>query len=178
MYIEDNIENEIGYSTIFNQLQDKSLILEDLKSSISTQFNFNNIGYNYLNDYDNPPLEIYDWLLQYFNETYFVIDDFINIYNQVDSIKLSATFIYEFLFVDVIDLFPKISQHNKLKNELSTMLSEIINSLTTIKNENEITNSKLDYNILKYSTILILLDTDLTMFKDNYWTHIENILIV
>lgn len=178
MYIENNIEKEVGYTSIFNDQQNEFLIIEELKAGITTQFNFENIGYNYLKDYENPPLEIYDWLLQYFNETYFVIEDFINIYNQVDSIKVLSTIIYEFLFVDIIDLFPKINQYNDLYKELNSELSEIINNLNNIKKDNNFKNKKLDYNIIKYSTMLTILDTNLTQFKDNYWIHIQNQLLI
>lgn len=177
MYIEDNIEKEVGYSNVFNQNQNEFLILEELKHGISTQFNFENLGYNYLKDYENPPLEIYDWLFTHFNETYFVIENLINIYEQVDRIKILSTIIYEFLFIDILQIIPKINVYNNLKNELGSVLTETLQSLLVMKSEIN-SSDKLNYEILKYSTIISILDTNIEDFKENYWAHILQKIIM
>lgn len=177
MYLENNYEKEPGYTSVLNEKENEVEILEDLKYNISTQFAFENLGYNYLNDYPNPPLEIYDWLINYINEYYFVIGDLISIYEQVDRIRFIGTTLYEFLFVDIVEILPKLNLFNSFNNEIKNYFAETILSLNTIKQElsNEgLNNSNIDKEILKYSTLLSLLDTNLEKFEDNYLIHIKN----
>ena len=179
MYIEDNIESTISYTNVLNQRANEFLILDELKQNISNQFNFQNLGYNYLKDYDNPPLEIYDWLLTYFNDKYFIIDDLINIYEQVDRIKFLATVLYEFLFIDILEVLPKLNLTNNFKNELISYVSEALISLNTIRQEILLDGSidNLEKEILKYSTLLSIFDTNFEMFEDNYIIGIKNKII-
>lgn len=182
MYLEDNMENTISYTSILNQKANDALILDILKENIQNQFDFINLGYNYLEEFDNPPFEIYDWLLTYFNDKYFVIDNLINIYEQVDRIKFLATTLYTFLFVDIVEILPKLNLSNNFKNELLNYFSEALVSLNTIRQELSITTetgnlNKLEKEILKYSTLLSIFDTNFEQFEDNYVIGIKNKII-
>lgn len=179
MYIEDNMETNIGYTNILNQKANDALILDSLKENIQNQFDFENLGYNYLAEFDNPPFEIYDWLLTNFNDKYFVIDDLINIYEQVDRIKFLATTLYEFLFVNIIEILPKLNLSNNFKNELLNYISEGLISLNTIRQELSINGeiNNIEQEILKYSTLLSIFDTNFDMFEDNYIIGIKNKII-
>lgn len=181
MYIENNYEKEPGYTSILNENENKTFILEDLKFNISTQFKFENLGYNYLKDYDDPPLEIFDWLLDYINEYYFVIGDLISIYEQVDRIKFIGTTLYEFLFVDIIEILPKLNIFNPFKNEILNYFAETIISLSEIRQEllnNGLNSNNINKEVLKYTTLLSLLDTNFEKFNDNYIINIKNRIIV
>lgn len=180
MYLEDNLETTISYTNILNQKENEALILDSLKENISNQFNFDNLGYNYLEEFDNPPFEIYDWLLTNFNDKYFIIDDLINIYEQVDRIKFLSTTLYSFLFVEMVEILPKLNLTNNFKNELLSYISEGLISLNTIRQElannietaNNLNN--IEKEILKYSTLLSIFDTNFEMFENNYLIGIKD----
>jgi len=177
MYLENNYEKEPGYTNVLNAKENKEAILEELKFNITTQFKFENLGYNYLADYENPPLEIYDWLLDHINEYYFVIDNLISIYEQVDRLRFVASTLYNFLFVDIVDILPKLNQFNLFKNEILRYFIENLQALNHIKQEvlqDTDHSATLDKEILKYSTLSILLDTNLEKFEDNYVINIKN----
>jgi len=179
MYLEDNIETTISYTSILNQKENEVLILDSLKENINNQFNFDNLGYNYLEEFDNPPFEIYDWLLTNFNDKYFIIDDLINIYEQVDRIKFLSTTLYSFLFVEMVEILPKLNLTNNFKNELLSYISEGLISLNTIRqelaNNSETANlNNIEKEILKYSTLLSIFDTNFEMFENNYLIGIKD----
>lgn len=180
MYLEDNLETTISYTNILNQKENEALILDSLKENITNQFNFDNLGYNYLEEFDDPPFEIYDWLLTNFNDKYFIIDDLINIYEQVDRIKFLSTTLYSFLFVEMVEILPKLNLTNNFKNELLSYISEGLISLNTIRQElannietaNNLNN--IEKEILKYSTLLSIFDTNFEMFENNYLIGIKD----
>jgi hypothetical protein len=172
MYIEDNIEKNISYTHIFNEKENKFIIIEELKQNISMQFLFKNLGHNYLNDYPDLPLEIYDWFLTYIENNYFAINDLISIYDQIDKMKFLSHIIYEFLFVDIVQVFSKLNLTNTFRSEIIRYLVDGLQSLQTMKqeliNSEVIDNSNIEKEILKFSTLISVFDTNLEMFEENY----------
>lgn len=182
MYLENNIEKDISYTHIFNEKENKFLILENLKHNITMQFSFINLGHNFLDEYENPPLEIYDWFLTYIENNYFAINDLISIYDQIDKIKFLSHIIYEFLFVDIVQVFSKLNLTNTFRNEIIRYLVDGLQSLQIMKqeliNSEVIDNSNIEKEILKFSTLISVFDTNLEMFEENYLKGILHNIVI
>lgn len=149
-----------------NNKENQFLITEEIKENITTQFNFENIGYNYLNDYEHIPYEIYDWLLQSISELYVEVDELILVYSDKNRIKLTATSLYEFLFVTILDHIDKID-FDKPSKQLRTILNDKLNTLKSVNNDSD--NGEINEYILKQAIVLDALNNDLSLFDQNYW---------
>jgi hypothetical protein len=174
MYTEENLENELSFNHTYNIQENKFLILEELKHNITTQFTFQNLGYNYLDDYDSNilPIEIFDWIIEYLNDNYIPLDHILSIYNQIDRIKIIGYSLYTILFVDMKNIIiPRLINSNPTISDLKNIIKELIyelKSIDSILNENTISKQIL----LKYSIFLDYIDSDTREFEEKYWNYI------
>lgn len=174
MYTEENLENELSFNHTYNIQENKFLILDELKHNITTQFNFQNLGYNYLDDYESDilPTEIFDWLLEYFNDNYIPIDHILSVYNQVDRIRIIAYNLYTILFVDMKRLIiPRLVNNNPTIDDLKNVIKELLYEMQSVNNLlNDSPTSK--QLMLKYAIFLDYINSDTRDFIENYWNYI------
>jgi len=173
-------------SMIYTQLNDRFL-QEELETSLKEQYmGFKDLGYNFLEDYDNNQItpEILIDMMEYIDENYLGIEYRYQI-NDLDRNTFTLIpMLYEILFVDMVKfILPNLMKElntedpndikkldpNTLKFNLLLVAKNTLVGLEEAKNLGSgLGNNKIAYEIVKFSYCLDLFDSDLTEFLENY----------
>lgn len=145
-------------------LQQNQQSVENIKLQYEQLYN---LGTNFLDEYVTPEdlLE----MLNYINNEYIAIDMLPNISEDPQKIEIVGTFVYELLFVDLINKILPLTEEDtllaslgELKNELLVVINNVLTVMSNLNNDN------LTRELHKYSLALELFDNDLEMFMENY----------
>ena len=159
--------NSIKITDKINSNENGFIVFEELTEHIKNQFEFINIGINYIDEYgDDVPNEIYDWLLQEINSNYLEINEINTIYKDFNRLKLVSKSLYELLFVDILEFEEFINLDNSVI-QLRRLVSEKLKSLKVINIDSE--NGDINLQLLKWSISSDALDGNLEMLEENYW---------
>jgi hypothetical protein len=156
----------IRFSDKIKQNDDEFIIHEELIEYITNQFDFINIGINYLEYHDTVPNTIYDWLLQQITENYLEIDEIQIVYSDINRLKITTKSLYEFLFVDILDFKDKID-YGHGPEQLRFLTKNKLNYINDIANISN--KEKLSYDLIKWSIINDSLNNSLDLLNQNYW---------
>ena len=159
----------INYQSNLKQLKD---ILYN--ECLLSQFNLENLGIDYLKDYDmTVTLDLYDNVITFINNSYIHIND--SILEDDNKRFLFGKSLYEIFFIDIPteDIREFV---NHIDKDLKDLRNIIVNYYITKTKRYEslrsinVVNKEIDYNIFKNSIASSLFDTDLTDFKNKYLT--------
>lgn len=139
---------------------------EELIYLTKLQLNGQNLSINYLKHY-NATNEFYDWFVSYIDDNLINIENIIILYDQVDRLRFTGKVLYEFLFIDILKFLPKIDLKKNLNLQFQALFIDQIKFLNIIREEVRKIN-EIEYEILKYSLLLTLLDTNLDLLKENF----------
>jgi hypothetical protein len=181
----DTSENPALTSAINTQLNDR-LLSEELEDSLKSQYmEFENLGYNFMADYDQNALtpEILNDMIDYIDNSYLGIEYKYQISDGDRNTYTLGPMLYEILFVDMVKFIlpsmmkeintrdisdiKKLEPNGKFK---FTILSVIKNTLEGLQKAREIggSNQKSANTVVKYSFCLDLFDADLEDFVENF----------
>jgi hypothetical protein len=189
----DVSENPAMTSAIVTQLNDR-LLSEELVASLKEQYiGFQNLGYNFLKDYDNNQItpDILIDFMNYIDDNILSIEfrDQINDHDRNTYILIPM--LYEILYVDMIKfILPNVMKELKTREaddikylpipRLKYLLLKVVkDTLTGLEDAKSlgsgIGNSKIANEIVKYSYCLDLFDNDLEdTFLENYLIPVIN----
>lgn len=183
----DISENPALTSAIVTQLNDR-LLSEELELSLREQYiGFQNLGYNFLKDYDNNQItpEILIEFMEYIDDNILSIEYRYQINDHDRNTYVLIPMLYEILYVDMTTfILPnmlkelntkdpndiKILSPSKLKFNLLNVVKNILRGLEeTKKLGSGKGNNKIAHEIFKFSYCLDLFDGDLEdTFLENY----------
>jgi hypothetical protein len=188
----DIADNPAMSSMIQTQLNDK-LLSEELENSLKEQYmNFENIGHNFLNDYDSNQItpEILIGMMNYIDDNIIGIE----FMNQIDDHDRNTytliPMLYELLYVDSVTfILPNLMKEigTKDPNDIKyleprdlkfKLLNVIRKSLIGFEDVRKLGsglgNNKIDNEIFKYGYAVDLFDNDLEDFMENYIIPVVN----
>lgn len=140
-----------------------------LEDQIQTQFNLENIGFNYIENYeDEIPITFYSWLLEKINDMYFEIPDIEYIYEDYDKIIKVSTSLYKFLFVEILKYIELLKEY-KFEKNIRDIIGDIMKNMKQLLNEQGLTSVK--PKIIELSIVYDCLDNNLDDFN-NYLDHL------
>lgn len=183
----DVSENPAMTSAIVTQLNDR-LLSEELEASLKEQYiGFQNLGYNFLKDFDNNQItpEILIEFMEYIDDNILSIEYRYQINDQDRNTYILIPMLYEILYVDSVNfILPNVMKElntreandikmlspSKLKFTLLKVVKNILNGLEEAKKLGSgVGNNKIAHEIIKYSYCLDLFDGDLEdTFLENY----------
>jgi hypothetical protein len=161
----------LRFTDKINKNENDHIIYNELIELIKNQFDFINIGVNYITQYNEIPSELYDWLLQEINAKYLEINEINTIYKDIYRVRIVSKSLYEFLFVDILDFIEKIDTSLDV-SQLRVLTFEKLKSLKLI--DTDIENQTLNFQLIKWSIISDSLDGNLELLSENYWPMLVN----
>ncbi|MBC8427583.1 MAG: hypothetical protein H8D97_01690 [Proteobacteria bacterium] len=181
----DVSENPALTSMIVTQLNER-LLSDELDASIKEQYiEFNNLGYNFINDYSIDVLtpELLIDMIEFIDNNFIGVEFLGQINDHDRNTYIFGPMLYEILFVDMIkfilpNLMKKLETRDPndikyldppdLRFKLIEVVKDILEGLQKTREFGDGKNQKIAREIVKYSFCLDLFDADLEDFLENY----------
>ena len=169
-----NISQEPRFTSIINYQNNIKSIQEELYNEcIMSQFNLENLGINYLEEYDiSITFDLYERVIAFIDKSYIHINGNNFIFDDDNKKLMFGKVLYELFFVDIpkedIYEFEKelenINDLRKFLVDYYITKTKRYESLKIINN----TNTDIDYMIFKNSIAANLFDSNISEFKSKY----------
>lgn len=143
---------------------------------LENQFSFNDLGINKLDDIliDDTisELDVYSFIIEYFNSNFVEFDHLVQLYEDPIRLKITATSLYRLMFVDIIDVLRTHSP--KTIDDYKEFIRTQISDLKLFSNLME-NRSKINQEIISFSILLDYINTDISTFVEMYWNFLPQI---
>ncbi len=175
-YYNGSISQEARFTNVINYQSNIKLLQDELYNEcLLSQFNLENLGINYLADYDiDITFDLYERVIVFIDKSYIHINGNNFIFDDDNKKFMFGKVLYELFFVNIpsedIYEFDKEIDKNGYDN-IGTFLIDYYITKTkryeSLKHINN-NNSEIDYLIFKNSIAANLFDGDLVEFKNKY----------
>lgn len=123
--VDDVYKASPGWWGIIADQEDELKDQLDLDFELKEQYiKLNNLGIDYLIQYDTVHIRILTEFLHYINDNYITLTDFT--YIELDQVQIFAKCIYDILFVDMInDTIPQICNVKKIDDPIKLIQADV-----------------------------------------------------
>lgn len=175
-YYTGSYSQEPRYTNkIIKQSNNNDLLNILYNECIIPQFNFKNLGIDYLSDIDNRiAIILYDKIISFIDESYIHID--MSFKENDLQLLMYGKALYETFFIDIPinDINEFKDYYSKNNNELRNYLINYYATRAKRYDSLKSTSNSFAYQIFKNSMLSILFDNELENFKSKYLNTILN----